>query len=209
MTVDGVLKSAGVMQSGGNTNTSSINGSAVKLHHGGYRLYLTETCSEAFAPDSFVYLSLLGKTLSYSVDLSHVSCGCNAAIYLVSMPGYVNATGPPDSGTRGDYYCDANTGGAGQASCPEVDLMEANIRVSASTLHQCKAPYWDDPQVRRHHVIRCIHHVIRCIHHAIRCIHHDLLLPLSDHVSHYSLSSFISSATAGAILSTPATLLLA
>jgi hypothetical protein len=30
---------------------------------------------------------LLDKTLSYTVDISQVGCACNAALYLVKMPG--------------------------------------------------------------------------------------------------------------------------
>ena len=50
--------------------------------------------------DGAIYLS--GKVLSYDVDLSGIGCGCNAALYLVSMPQNTNAT------TCHDFYCDAN-----------------------------------------------------------------------------------------------------
>ena len=43
-----------------------------------------------------------GMTLSYDVDLSADGCGCNAALYLVSMPQSNNAS------QCADYYCDAN-----------------------------------------------------------------------------------------------------
>ena len=48
-----------------------------------------------------VYLS--GKTLSFEVDLGGVGCGCNAALYLVSMPQSHDA-----GKCANDYYCDAN-----------------------------------------------------------------------------------------------------
>ena len=52
----------------------------------GTRLWLARDPS--LGADSYVQLSLLGKSLSYSLDLSGVGCSCNAALYWVSMPGY-------------------------------------------------------------------------------------------------------------------------
>ena len=36
----------------------------------------------------------MGKRLSFTVDLSEVGCGCNAALYMVSM-SYSTEVGPP------------------------------------------------------------------------------------------------------------------
>ena len=47
-------------------------------------------------------LFLSGKKLEFDVDLSGVGCGCNAAVYLVSMPQTTNKS------ACFDYYCDAN-----------------------------------------------------------------------------------------------------
>ena len=144
ITVDGAAKTVGVMQTGGNSGTAEAGGTAIQLYHGGFKLHLTETCADAFTADGFLFLEMLGKTISYTVDLSNVSCGCNAAVYLTAMPGVLNASGPPAPGNGGDFYCDANAG-QGHAACPEIDLMESNSRVSAATLHKCSFPYWDNP----------------------------------------------------------------
>jgi hypothetical protein len=138
MTVDGAPKTVGVMQTDGNSDTGKTDGTAFTLYHGGLKVHLTETCADHFAPDNFLYLKMLGKTLAYTVDLSNVSCGCNAAVYLTAMPGMQNATTPT---TKSDFYCDA----ASEPYCPEIDLMEANSHVSAATLHKCTFPYWDNP----------------------------------------------------------------
>lgn len=104
-------------------------------------LSLLNRCDEAFAPESIARLQLLGRSISFNVDLSAVSCGCNIAFYLVGGPAqdesgaYVRGTGehyqPP-------YYCDANQ--IGGQWCPEVDIMEANSHAFQATAHRCVEP---------------------------------------------------------------------
>eukprot|EP00056_Hartaetosiga_gracilis_P015884 m.242481 g.242481 ORF g.242481 m.242481 type:complete len:307 (+) comp34102_c0_seq1:18-938(+) len=92
----------------------------------------------AFHPHSspnssdFLQFDLVGKTLNVTVDLNGASCGCNAAMYLVSMPS-------SKPGANSDWYCDANN--VGGNSCPEIDLIEANEHALFTTMHHCDKPY--------------------------------------------------------------------
>eukprot|EP00008_Paramoeba_atlantica_P006102 CAMPEP_0201485942 /NCGR_PEP_ID=MMETSP0151_2-20130828/10014_1 /ASSEMBLY_ACC=CAM_ASM_000257 /TAXON_ID=200890 /ORGANISM="Paramoeba atlantica, Strain 621/1 / CCAP 1560/9" /LENGTH=345 /DNA_ID=CAMNT_0047870293 /DNA_START=67 /DNA_END=1104 /DNA_ORIENTATION=- len=107
--------------------TSSNDKRAITITHG-TRAVFVKSCIRQFSQNIFTRFYLLGKTIKFTVDLSHIGCGCNVAIYLVSMPGCSAAW-------AGDYYCDAN-GVTGQW-CPEIDLMEANNAVLVSTPHKC------------------------------------------------------------------------
>ncbi|KAL1522908.1 hypothetical protein AB1Y20_017873 [Prymnesium parvum] len=69
-------------------------------------------------------LHLLGQTLHVTVDVSGVGCGCNAALYLVSMPA------PDVSGSR---YCDIQFPDPDR--CLEIDLFEGNTKAAVATLH--------------------------------------------------------------------------
>eukprot|EP01084_Bolivina_argentea_P073720 133768_1 len=90
--------------------------------------------NNTYYPDMYVEYKLNGKTVSYTVDLSEISCSCNANLFFNSMPGYY-ANGKPDPGQHGHYYCDANDGN--KEWCWEMDIMEANKFVTATTAHQC------------------------------------------------------------------------
>lgn len=76
----------------------------------------------------------MNKTFSVDVNISQISCSCNAALTTVSAPGY-NSSWQPDGGSTGAYYCDANevTG----VWCQEMDLIEANKYISQTTAHKC------------------------------------------------------------------------
>lgn len=69
---------------------------------------------------SFKTFHLKGQTISFTVDLSNVGCGCIACLYFVPL----RKPGP------GSNYCDGQTGG-----CIEIDIMEANMMAFHTSLH--------------------------------------------------------------------------
>jgi len=84
-----------------------------------------------FHPSGYIELHLLGKRLEYTTDINGVQCGCNAALYLVSM------SRSPWQSTCEDYYCDAMS--ICGVQCHEIDLQEANMRAFHSTFHDLES----------------------------------------------------------------------
>ena len=100
-----------------------------KAVRNGARIYLADRCSEGrYDPTAYSAFSLLGRTLSFTVDLKAAGCGCNAAFYLVPMSH--NAQ-PGNCG--GDFYCDANY--VCGVPCAEIDLIEGNAYALRATAH--------------------------------------------------------------------------
>jgi len=92
------------------------------------RAYFANTCEEtSYDHRRYLALNLLGKKMRYTTDISGTGCGCNAALYLVSMPQNENVS------DCGDYYCDANA--VCGKFCSEIDIQEANQHAWHSTLH--------------------------------------------------------------------------
>jgi len=126
-----------IAQSGGSNSTQVyVSGNYIQLHYGP-RVYLANSCPTSFNPTMFYKFNLLGKTLSMTLDLSQISCACNAAVYLVMMPAY-GSNNQPDPTKCGDYYCDANQ--VCGVYCPEIDLVEANAYTLQFTPHDCSPP---------------------------------------------------------------------
>jgi len=131
----GSTSTAGYLIQAGGTGAGSwgtVTPAASQVSIGlGPRFYLANSCASAFGPSVFSAVSLLGGCITFTVDISQIGCGLNAAFYLVSMPG-------AGSGTNGDYYCDANAVG-GNPSCSEMDLFEANRHAIQITPHRCNS----------------------------------------------------------------------
>lgn len=102
-------------------------GGAVALHLND-RSYFGDVCDgQGYAQQHFSAVRLLGKRMRYTTELSGADCGCNVAMYLVSMHQNFRPS------KCGDYYCDANS--VCGVACTEIDIQEANVFSWHSTVH--------------------------------------------------------------------------
>jgi len=116
---------------------AASGGTSVSLSAGD-RAYLVKSCSGAFSPGMYAQrFMLLGRALSYTVNVAAAGCGCNAAFFTVPMPGR-NEVGQPYAGGYGDGYCDATCSGG--TWCPELDVQGANTGGFVSSVRACLAP---------------------------------------------------------------------
>lgn len=93
------------------------------------RAYLADQCTDGtYDHNQYVGIPLLGKKFIYTTDVSQAGCGCNAALYLVSMKQNSEVSGCED------YYCDANS--VCGVRCDEIDIQEANKFAWHSALHR-------------------------------------------------------------------------
>jgi len=121
-----------LVPAGWNSGTEVVEISVTGLQqirpHLGSRAYFAHECSVGvYKREDYLGLNLLGKTLRYTTDLSTTTCGCNAAVYLLSMKQNTNRS------ECGDFYCDANN--VCGASCAEIDLQEGNAYAWHTSLH--------------------------------------------------------------------------
>ena len=119
------------------THWTDINALSIDSYDLGFngRAYLST--AQDWNKDTYFRPNLLGGSMEYDVDLSQVSCGCNAALYLVGMPG-IGSDGLPFESDDGMHYCDANKVGGNY--CPEFDIMEANTWAYKAVSHACNEP---------------------------------------------------------------------
>jgi hypothetical protein len=137
----GVQPAPQLISEPGSAATTIASGGAVRISKWS-RHYVVDSCGSQGARPSYANWPLMGRTFSFTVDLSGAECGCNAsseirtsdlgigllirrltvrislqvAVYLSSMRQN------DDMGTCSPYYCDAN--GVCDAHCDEIDLME-------------------------------------------------------------------------------------
>ena len=113
-------------------NVPTVSGSSVKVPLSS-RSYVSDACAPGeFAHESYAAWALLGKSLSFTLDMSAgAGCGCNFAVYLTAM--HQNED-PGSEGCGYDYYCDAAYV-CGPTACTELDIAEGNQYAWHSTLH--------------------------------------------------------------------------
>ena len=80
--------------------TVSGDGVSMTIQHGP-RIHLGNSCEISMTNDMFWYPDFVMYDLSFTVDVSEVGCGCNAALYLVEMPAATITS-------CNDYYCDVS-----------------------------------------------------------------------------------------------------
>mmetsp|Transcript_89375 Transcript_89375/g.252218 ORF Transcript_89375/g.252218 Transcript_89375/m.252218 type:complete len:628 (+) Transcript_89375:32-1915(+) len=134
-TCQGELAMGGVTKAYVTGDGVAISGGKMVVSHNS-GISITASCVDGWDPNGFMHFPMLGRTLTYTADLSKVGCGCNLAVYLISEPA-LDVTGKPTTGTcsYSPYYCDANMV-CGQW-CPELDIMEANRMTLQATPHKC------------------------------------------------------------------------
>ena len=108
----------------GRWSVLNTHGGDTMALQGNQRAYLVEREAQWWNDLTYHRLYLRSKTLRWTMDISKVGCGCNAALYLVKAPQ------PDASGSR---YCDILSGDS--TSCLEIDLFEANIKSIAANWH--------------------------------------------------------------------------
>jgi hypothetical protein len=124
------VKDIGVTASGGTLQQKLVSqNSAANAGNNaiGSRLYLVDSADQKYELFKFV-----GKEFTYTVDMSEIPCGVNAALYSVEMqPG-----GKAPGGVQYGYgYCDANCVDGG--CCAEFDIQEASSKAIVFTSHGC------------------------------------------------------------------------
>jgi hypothetical protein len=118
----------GVTATGGTVSQRLVSKTADGNKVVGSRVYIVAEDDKNYELFDFV-----GKEFTYTVDMSQISCGVNAALYTVEMPKGGKEPGYVDYGYG---YCDANCVDGG--CCPEFDIQEASTKAMVYTTHSCE-----------------------------------------------------------------------
>jgi cellulase len=125
-------KEVGVITNGGTVSQrliSNYKGSKVT----GSRIYILASDDKTYEEFKFV-----GKEFTYTVDVSQIPCGVNAALYTSEMPALGKKTKDDPYGPEGGTgYCDANC--VDGDCCPEFDIQEASSKAMVYTAHCCES----------------------------------------------------------------------
>lgn len=114
---------------------SRKDGTSITMTYGEQtRAFVVQKAIDDMPVDNYVSFNLLGKELSYDIDISTVGCSCNAALFFTTMPGH-NPDGSFAHGSGNPWYCDANN--VGGVWCWEHDSIESNKYTMATTPHSC------------------------------------------------------------------------
>merc|ERR1719162_1718601 len=95
---------------GASGQAGTIDGASLSVKHGN-SLTLFSSFDGHWEAQNIAQLKLLGKAMSFTVDLSRVGCACNLALYLASSPARGADNLPSrglDRGGQPPFYCDAN-----------------------------------------------------------------------------------------------------
>lgn len=134
----------GVYADGDSLTMRMYLGSGANITDVSPRIYLLEKDGK-----NYRNLQLLNKELAFTVNMTNLPCGMNAALYFSEMASNGGrGKNNPAGATYGTGYCDAqcyvddffdgvaNTQGVGSC-CQEMDIWEANARATGLTPHPC------------------------------------------------------------------------
>jgi len=100
------------------------------------RAYLAMSCTAGeYHNEDYANLHLLGKTLSYTVDLNQVGCGCNAQLHLIPMRQNKRP------GRCKDFFCGPSQGHFCGETCAIIRVQDGNQYSWLTGLHAGSDPH--------------------------------------------------------------------
>jgi len=100
------------------------------------RAYLAKSCTAGeYHNEEYANLHLLGMTLSYTVDLNQVGCGCNAQLHLIPMRQNKRP------GRCKDFFCGPSQGRFCGETCATIRVQDGNQYSWLTGLHTGSDPH--------------------------------------------------------------------